>query len=209
MSSEPLFSLQAGPTPEVLDLAFRRAVAGARLVDQAGAIADLCHDMAARFHRRGKLLVFGEGASSADAQNVTVSFLHPILPGKPSLPAVCLATDAAALTGAGAREGWPEIFAGPMRQLARPADIAMAISARREPLSVRRGLEAARERGLLTVSLVGEGDGASSVSVDHRVVAASSDLLIARELQVTVCHLVWELVHVFLEHPATLARNAT
>ena len=69
------------------------------------------------------------------------------------------------------------------------------------------GLEAARERGLLTIALAG-GDGgalAGSPDVDHLLVAASTDPRVVKELQVTTYHVLWELVHVFFEQPGVLA----
>ncbi len=199
-------SLQAGPPAEVLSLASRRSGAGASLVAQASEIARACRAMASRFHRRGKLIAFGSGAAGSDAQHVTVEFLHPVIVGKRGLPAVCLLADVASLTGAAESDGWAEAFASPLRQIARPVDIALALSTRREPENVRRALQTARERGLLTVSLVGEHDGPSA-AVDHRIVVGSGDPLVAREMQVTAYHVLWELVHVFLEQPAMLTRT--
>lgn len=199
-------SLQGGPPAEVLSLASRRSGAAASLVAQSAEIARACRAMAQRFHRRGKVIAFGSGTAGSDAQHVTVEFLHPVIVGKRALPAVCLLADVATLTGAAEAEGWAEAFATPLRQIAKPVDIALALSSRREPENVRRALQVARDRGLLTVSLVGEVDGPSAV-VDHRIVAGSGDPLVAREIQVTAYHVLWELVHVFLEQPGMLMRT--
>jgi D-sedoheptulose 7-phosphate isomerase len=72
---------------------------------------------------------------------------------------------------------------------------------------VLAGLRTAAELGLLTVALVG-GDGgaiATSPGVDHVLRAGSSDPRVIKEVHVTVYHLLWELVHVFLEQPGTLS----
>jgi D-sedoheptulose 7-phosphate isomerase len=199
-------SLQAGPPAEVLSLAARRSRAAASLVAQAAEIARACRAMASRFHRRGKMIAFGSGAAGSDAQHVTVEFLRPVVVGRRALPAVCLLADVASLTGAAESDGWAEAFASPLRQIARPVDIALALSTRREPENVRRALQTAHDRGLLTVSLVGEPDGPSAV-VDHRIAAGSGDPLVAREILMTACHVLWELVHVFLEQPAMLTRT--
>ena len=201
MKSEFAPSLQGGPPAEVLSLASRRSGAGANLASQAREIALACQAMAARFQRRGKLIAFGDGAAGSDAQHVAVEFLHPVIVGKRALPAICLLSDVATLTGAAESGGWGESFAVPLRRCSRPADIALGISARREPENVRRAFQAARELGLLTVSLAGEREGPSA-PVDHRIVVGSGDPLIAREVEVTAYHLLWELVHVFLEQPA-------
>ena len=125
--------------------------------------------MAVRFHRGGKLVVFGTGGASTDAQHVAVEFVHPVIVGKRALPAISLATDVATVTGIAERDGVAAIFAHQIRFLADPADIALGLSADGNTASVLAGLEAARERGLLTIALAG-GDGgqiAAGKAADH------------------------------------------
>lgn len=173
---------------------------------QAEAVAAACHAMAVRFHRGGKLVVFGTGGASADAQHVAVEFVHPVIVGKRALPAIALTADVATVTGIAEREGVAVIFAHQIRALAGPDDIALGISADGDSTSVRAGLCAASEMGLLTIALTG-GDGgrlASSMAVDHLLVAASSDPRVVKEVHVTMYHILWELVHVFFEQPGVL-----
>jgi D-sedoheptulose 7-phosphate isomerase len=189
-------------------LAFERRIGPAReLAAQAGAVAAACHAMAVRFHQGGRLVVFGTGGASTDAQHVAVEFVHPVIVGKRALPAISLTTDVATVTGVAARDGMDAIFAHQIRYLAAPEDIALGISADGNCPSVRAGLAAARERGLLTIALAG-GDGGAlrdSPAVDHLLVAASADPRVVKELQVTIYHVLWELVHVFFEQPGVLA----
>ncbi len=188
-----LFELRSGPTNA--------------LAAQADAVAAACHAMAVRFHRGGKLVVFGTGGPSADAQHVAVEFVHPVIVGKRALPAISLTSDVATVTGIAEREGVAAIFSHQIRFLADPADIALGISADGNSPSVLAGLEAARECGLLTIALTG-GDGgqiAASQAVDHLLVADSPDPRVVKELHVTLYHLLWELVHVFFEQPGVLA----
>ena len=176
---------------------------------QADAVAAACHAMAVRFHRGGRLVVFGTGGASTDAQHVAVEFVHPVIVGKRALPAIALTADVATVTGIAEGAGVAAIFAHQLRYLAAPADIALgisapAISADRESPSVLAGLETARELGLLTVALVG-GDGSAAGKVaDHVLVAGSGDPRVVKEMQVTLYHVLWELVHVFFEQPGVL-----
>jgi D-sedoheptulose 7-phosphate isomerase len=159
--------------------------------------------MALRFHRGAKLIVFGNGGGSTDAQHISVEFVHPVLVGKRALPALSLTNDAATLTGVASRSGLAEIFDRQIRQLSSPEDIALGISSDGCCDNVLRGLETARELGLLTVALTG-GDGggiARSHAVDHCFVAGSDDPLVVKELHVTTYHILWELVHVFFDQP--------
>jgi D-sedoheptulose 7-phosphate isomerase len=177
------------------------------LAGQADAVAAACHAMAVRFHRGGKLVVFGTGGSSTDAQHVAVEFVHPVIVGKRALPAISLTTDVATVTGIAERAGVSAVFAHQMRLLADPADIALGIDVDGNSPSVLAGLEAAADLGLLTIALTG-GDGgriAASKGVGHLLVAASDDPRVVKELQVTTYHVLWELVHVFFEQPGVLS----
>jgi D-sedoheptulose 7-phosphate isomerase len=197
-----------GDTPpgEVSLLFERRNGPTVALSGQADAVAAACHAMAVRFHRGGKLVVFGAGGPSADAQHVAVEFVHPVIVGKRALPAISLTSDVATVTGIAEREGVAAIFAHQIRFLADPADIALGISVDGHSASVLAGLEAAAELGLLTIALAGGSSGPimTSKAVVHLLVAASSDPRVVKELHVTLYHLLWELVHVFFEQPGVL-----
>src|SRR5579862_10016625 len=104
-----LFELRSEPTRD--------------LAGQADAVAAACHAMAVRFHSGGKLVVFGTGGSSTDAQHVAVEFVHPVIVGKRALPAFSLTCDTATVTGVAAREGMAAVFAHQIRVLAGPSDI--------------------------------------------------------------------------------------
>jgi D-sedoheptulose 7-phosphate isomerase len=180
------------------------------LAGQAEAVAAACHAMAVRFHQGGRLVVFGTGGPSADAQHVAVEFVHPVIVGKRALPAISLTADVATVTGIAERAGMSAIFSHQLRYLARPADIALGIStlgiaAGGDSPSVVAGLETARELGLLTVALVG-GDGNQQAGkiADHVLVAGSADPRVVKEMHVTMYHVLWELVHVFFEQPGVL-----
>ncbi len=185
----------------------RRAAPTRDFADQAAAVAAACHDMAVRFHQGGKLLVFGTGGSSTDAQHVAVEFVHPVIVGKRALPAISLTSDVATVTGVAAQEGMAGIFAHQLRCLAEPADIALGISADGNCAGVLAGLLTARDLGMLTIGLVGGEGGAigASPGLDHVLVARSDDPRIVKEMHVTAYHVLWELVHVFFEQPGILA----
>lgn len=185
----------------------RRVPPAEELAAGAGQIARAALAMAARFHAGGKLIVFGNGAAATDAQHVAVEFVHPVVVGKPALPALSLTADVATLTAIAGRDGFTAVFAQQLRRLATPSDIAFGISLDGQCANVLRGLQAAGELGLLTVGLVGGGGGAIAATdgVDHLLVSSPTDPRLVKELHVTTYHLLWELVHVFLAHPGVLS----
>lgn len=192
---------------QVGDLFDRREQPVHDLGAQAPAVAAACHQMALRFHQGGKLVVFGTGGPSTDAQHVAVEFVHPVIVGKRALPAISLTSDVATVTGIAAHSGMAAIFSHQLRYLAAPADIALGIASDGNCASVLSGLLTARELGMLTIALVG-GDGgaiAASPAVDHLLITRSADPRIVKELQVTTYHVLWELVHVFFEQPGVLS----
>lgn len=147
----------------------------------AGGIALACHDLARAFARGGVLIAYGTGAAATDAAHVAVEFMHPVIVGKRALPAVAPAE--------------------PLR-LAHPGDIALGIAHGAPGPDVGAFLAGARERGLLTVLLAGGRE--PGVPVDHSFAVGSDDPRIVQEVQETAYHVLWELVHVFFEHPGLL-----
>lgn len=176
-----------------------REQAGAALADRSRALTEACRAMAERFGRGGRLLVLGSGAAAADAQHVAVEFVHPVIVGKKALPAMYL-TSSSATAGAGELPEQVRLFGA-------PADLALGLERGAPDGELRRALGEARSMGLLTVLLTGEAVGSRAPSgslADHLIPAGTDDPLVAKEMQVTTFHLLWELVHVFLEHPAAL-----
>src|SRR5499433_792083 len=171
----------------------RRSEPMSGLAEQADAVAAACHAMAVRFHRGGKLVVFGTGSASTDAQHVAVEFVHPVIVGKRALPAISLTTDVATVTGVAERDGLDAIFSHQIRYLAAPSDIALGICAGPDGPSVLAGLVTAKELGLLTIALA-SGDGgaiAASPAVDHALLANSADPRVVKEIHVTIYHVLW------------------
>jgi D-sedoheptulose 7-phosphate isomerase len=191
------------------DEAFARRVdPGLAVADDARLVARTAHDMAERFRRGGKLISFGNGEAAADAAHLAVEFVHPVIVGKRALPAISLANDGSALTGVADTDGYDATFAAQVRLLGRPADIAVGIGAGRSGRNVLSGLATAGDLGMLTVALIAAGE-ESLGGVDHVLVARTDDPRIAKELHVTTYHILWEIVHVFLDQPTASALEGT
>jgi len=167
-------------------LADARARAGERLIDEALAersaanraffeteserLARLCHRLAERFDRGGRLVAFGRTPSAgSDVRHVAVEFVHPVIVGKRALPAI----------------GTPAEYVG---LIVEADDIAMAFGD-----DVAEAVGVARERGCLTVAF-------ASLGAEWEFVPAVADPSIRQELVETLYHVLWELVHVFFDH---------
>src|SRR6266700_5502030 len=76
----------------------------------------------------GKLLLFGNGGSAADAQHLAAEFVGRFVRERDGLPAIALTTDSSILTAVGNDYGFDRIFARQLQALGRPGDVAIALS---------------------------------------------------------------------------------
>ncbi len=151
---------------------------------EAARLSRVCHLMAERFARGGRLIAFGQSpAARSDARHVAVEFVHPVIVGKRALPALGLAGEGGDL-------------AAQVGLLARGDDIAIAFGA--EDPAVAVAVRVARERGCLTLAF-GQRSGA-----EHEFLPPSEDPSVRQELVETLYHVLWELVHVFFDHSGLL-----
>jgi D-sedoheptulose 7-phosphate isomerase len=155
---------------------------------EAASLARACHAMARSFSRGGTLIPFGIGPAATDAAHATVEFMHPVIVGKRALPAIAPSNDPAGTTE--------------LSRIARPDDIALGISHGATDQEVAVFLAEARRKGLLTIAMSGEG--ATSDAAEHAFAVGSNDPTVIQETQETAYHVLWELVHVFFEHPGLL-----
>jgi D-sedoheptulose 7-phosphate isomerase len=139
-------------------------------------LARLCHRMAERFDRSGRLVAFGRTpAARSDVRHVAVEFVHPVIVGKRALPAIGLAG-----------EGGP--LERQLELVLEPDDIAMAFGD-----DLADAIALARGRGCLTVAFAPGG-------AEWELEPPSDDPSIRQELVETLYHVLWELVHVFFDH---------
>jgi D-sedoheptulose 7-phosphate isomerase len=140
-------------------------------------LANACREMSERFLRGGRLLAFGRGPYSTDAQHVSVEFVHPVIVGKRALPALDLSA---------AMRPW-------LDAILRPEDIVMGFGPPEGDAEVWAALESAATKGAMTFALPGK-------SGSYALNAETDDPFIHQELVEIFYHTLWETVHVFLEH---------
>jgi D-sedoheptulose 7-phosphate isomerase len=173
---------------EIMDL--RQAVGdreGERLVACARAMAE-------RFAAGGRLLAFGNGGSSTDAQDLVRLFLSPGGKTK-ALPAFALTNDIAVVTALTNDIGFDVVFSRQVAAFGRPSDIAVGLSTSGNSTNLLHGFDEAKKRGLLTIGISGYNGGrmADLTSIDHLFVVPSASVHRIQETQTTLYHALWEL----------------
>ena len=165
---------------------------------EADRIEALVRAMAARFSRGGRLYVMGNGGSATDAQHIALEFFHPIVEKRKALPAIALTADPALLTAISNDRDFAKVFADQLRVLARPGDMALAVSTSGKSPNLVQALEVARERDLLTIAFTGKDGGRLPELAEYCFVVPSFSIHRIQETHVTLYHVVWDLVHVAL-----------
>jgi len=171
------------------------------LLDEFGdEIVTAAQQMARAFERGGRLLALGNGGSATSAADMVAELLVPSGGGRP-LPALCLTNDIAVVTGIGNDVGFGDVFLRQIIALGRVDDVVLAVSTSGNSENLVRGLGEARRRGMSTIAICGYDGGrlAREQIADHCFVVRSSSIHRIQEVQMTLYHLLTELVHRALE----------
>jgi D-sedoheptulose 7-phosphate isomerase len=149
--------------------------------------------MAAAFRAGGKVLVFGNGGSAADAQHLAGELVGRYLVDRRALPAIALVTDPSIVTAVGNDLGFEQIFRRQVEAHGRAGDVAIGISTSGRSKNVLAALEWAKAHGLVTIGLTGEGGGALASLVDHLVDVPSRETPRIQEVHGVVVHLLCQI----------------
>lgn len=118
----------------------------------------------------GKILCCGEGCSGLLSQYFANALLNRFQRERPSLPAISLNGDAAALTAIATDTSFNEIFARQIRTLAQPQDAVVLISHGTGSGTALQTIQSAHDRGVRVIVICSEDD------TDIRALLASEDI---------------------------------
>ncbi len=173
-------------------------------------LAEAADVLGACFAHDGKVLAAGEGASAAEAQQFAAElvgrFKHLDRPG---LPVVTLNGNTAFLTACADGLGYENVLTRQVEAYGRPGDVLVGISTNGCSPGLVGAFEAARERGLRCVALVGGEGGALRELADVALPVPSSAPAHVQEVQVFLIHLLCELVEDRLSAGPAFPRTAT
>jgi D-sedoheptulose 7-phosphate isomerase len=154
----------------------------------------------------GKVLLFGNGGSAADAQHLAAEFVNRFQIERTPLAALALTTDTSVLTSIANDYDFTEVFAKQVRALGRPGDVALGISTSGSSQNVVRGLQEARRLGLKTLALSGGDGGPVAAQAELALVVRSRNTPRLQEVHITIGHVLCDLVD-FLLFPEKFAQE--
>lgn len=142
----------------------------------------------------GKLLVFGNGGSAADAQHFAAELTGHFAMERAPLPAIALTTDSSALTAIANDYSFADVFARQAMALATDGDVAVGISTSGRAENVIRGIEAAGACGAATWALTGGTGGRLREVADRSIVVPADVTARIQEMHITIIHAVCTLL---------------
>ena len=169
---------------------YRQAAANLSAVDgeYIQAVARATEVIAQSYRSGGKVLVFGNGGSSADAQHIAAELVGRFALARAPLAAVALTTNPALLTAWSNDAGYDEAFARELRALGRQGDVAWGISTSGTSPSVLKALAVARELGLTTIGLTSTKGDSMRAHCDVVIAAAARETARIQELHLVTYH---------------------
>ena len=166
--------------------------------EQGEAVVAAARRLAGVFQAGGKVLLFGNGGSAADAQHLAAEFVNRFQVERPPLAALALTTDTSILTAGANDYDFLQVFAKQVRALGRAGDLALGLSTSGNSPNVVAGLEAARELGLKTLALSGRDGGPVAAAADLPLTVPSRNTPRVQEVHITIGHVLCDLVDFIL-----------
>jgi D-sedoheptulose 7-phosphate isomerase len=158
------------------------------------AIRDIAEVTANAIGNGCKLLLAGNGGSAADAQHLAGEMLSRLNYDRAPAAALALTTDTSVLTAIGNDYGYDRLFERQILGLGRAGDVFIAISTSGRSPNILRAIEAARERGIITVGFTGRTGGEMPLGCDLCLRAPSDSTPLIQQVHITAGHIICGLV---------------
>jgi D-sedoheptulose 7-phosphate isomerase len=161
------------------------------LTDVVASSAQLCINC---LNQGGKILIFGNGGSAADAQHIAAELIGRYKTDRKGLFAIALTTNTSNLTAIGNDFGYSEIFTRQIEALANKGDVAIGISTSGKSVNVISALKMASQLECITIGFSGKDGGEMNEICNINIVAPSEDTPRIQEIHIivghTICHLI-------------------
>lgn len=142
----------------------------------------------------GKVLLFGNGGSAADAQHIAAELAGRYKLERRGLAAIALTANTSALTAISNDYSFEHVYARQVEALGAPGDVAIGISTSGNSQSVVRGVQAARAKGLVTVAMTGHSGGRLKPEVDLCLQMPSEETPRIQETHILIGHILCDFV---------------
>ena len=168
------------------------------------ALQDMCQAATQVYRQQKKILIAGNGGSAADAQHFAGELVSRFFFDRPALPAIALTTDTSIMTAIGNDYGYETLFSRQVAAHGQPGDMLIALSTSGNSPNILAALKLAREMGVTTVGLTGEGGGKMNDLCDLIIKVPSTVTPRIQEVHELICHTICAYIEqqIFGQQPA-------
>ncbi len=151
-------------------------------------------ELTKRLNRDQKILIFGNGGSASQAQHFAAELVNKFLLKRPAIPAIALTTDTSVLTSIANDESFDTVFSRQVEALGKKGDVALGLTTSGNSPNIIRAVQTAKECGLFTIVLTGEGGGRVGPIPDILCDVPSLRTPVIQEVHLLLLHLLAEEV---------------
>ncbi len=149
---------------------------------------------------QGKVMVFGNGGSAADAQHFAGEIVGRYKKERKGYPAIALTTDTSIITSVANDYSFDAIFSRQIEALGKKGDIAFGISTSGNSKNVIEGIKKAKELGISTICLLGKDGGKLKDLAELSIVIPSDNIPRIQEAHILIIHIICEEVEKNLDN---------
>jgi len=142
----------------------------------------------------GKIILFGNGGSAADAQHIAAEFVGRFKIERISMPAIALTTDSSILTSVGNDYSFELIFSRQCESLVQEGDVVIALSTSGNSINVLNGVKMAKKKKAKIIGLLGNSGGKISELSDVSIIVNSNSTPRIQEGHRLIAHIICEIV---------------
>lgn len=166
-----------------------------KLMEQQSAeILAVGHKLVNVLRGGGKIFFCGNGGSAADAQHLAAELVCKLRDDRPPLAGLALTTDTSTLTATSNDYSFRDVFARQVIALGASGDALVGISSSGNSANVLAAIEAAKQKNILTVGLLGRDGGAIAGAVDQSVIVPDHDTQRIQECHILIGHIWMEMI---------------
>jgi len=162
------------------------------------AVIEVARDLIAALRGGHRLFLFGNGGSAADAQHIAGELVGRYKLERSGLPVYALTVNTSSLTAIGNDYSFDVVFARQLEALGSSGDVAIGISTSGNSRNVLLAIEAAKNKGLVSVGLTGRGGGQLKRLVDRCIRVPSEETPRVQEAHILIGHLLCEMIEIEL-----------
>lgn len=140
------------------------------------------------------LLVCGNGGSAADAQHIAAELVGRFLRERRGLRVICLADNAPVLTAWANDYSYETVFSRQVEAYGAKGAVLLGLSTSGNSANVVAAFETARQMGVVTVALTGEGGGRLAPLADHLLAVPSRSTPLIQQAHLCLYHYLCEAI---------------